>query len=216
LWAGDAWISQPAQSRLQFVVSYEGQEVVGEFHDFQVKLAFNPSDLTAASLEVLVDITSVDMDSDDLNFEIIKPDWFSAGQFPQARFISDSIRVDGRNGFVASGSLRLKGVDKPIEVPFTWSSDDGQVLLRGEVELQRTDFAIGTGEWADGGTIDTTVKARYQVSLDRPAEKAKAVIDQLRQQHGDLIFHQSGGCCDGSAPMCFAKGEFLLGSRDLC
>ena len=47
-------------------------------------------------------------------------------------------------------------------------------------------------------------------------EKAKAVIDQLRQQHGDLMFHQSGGCCDGSSPMCFAKGDFMIGSRDLC
>ena len=47
-------------------------------------------------------------------------------------------------------------------------------------------------------------------------EKAKAVIDQLKQKHGDLMFHQSGGCCDGSSPMCFAKGDFLVGSRDLC
>lgn len=47
-------------------------------------------------------------------------------------------------------------------------------------------------------------------------EKAKAVIDQLKQSHGDLMFHQSGGCCDGSAPMCFAKGDFMVGSRDLC
>lgn len=47
-------------------------------------------------------------------------------------------------------------------------------------------------------------------------DKATAIIDQLRQQHGDLIFHQSGGCCDGSAPMCYEKGDFLIGSRDLC
>ncbi|MCP4932437.1 MAG: DUF779 domain-containing protein, partial [Candidatus Marinimicrobia bacterium] len=46
--------------------------------------------------------------------------------------------------------------------------------------------------------------------------KAIAVIDQLREKHGELMFHQSGGCCDGSAPMCFEKGEFLIGSRDLC
>jgi len=46
--------------------------------------------------------------------------------------------------------------------------------------------------------------------------RAREVIDQLREQHGELIFHQSGGCCDGSAPMCFQKGDFLLGSRDLC
>ena len=47
-------------------------------------------------------------------------------------------------------------------------------------------------------------------------EKAEEVIEQLREQHGELIFHQSGGCCDGSAPMCFEKGDFLIGSRDLC
>lgn len=57
-----------------------------------------------------------------------------------------------------------------------------------------------------------------QVLVERVlvTEKARAVIDQLRQQHGELMFHQSGGCCDGSAPMCFAKGDFLIGSRDLC
>ena len=47
-------------------------------------------------------------------------------------------------------------------------------------------------------------------------EAARAVIEKLRQQHGELMFHQSGGCCDGSSPMCFAKGDFLVGSRDLC
>lgn len=48
-------------------------------------------------------------------------------------------------------------------------------------------------------------------------EQAKKIIDQLREKHGELIFfHQSGGCCDGSAPMCFQKGDFLIGSRDAC
>ena len=47
-------------------------------------------------------------------------------------------------------------------------------------------------------------------------DKAKEVIDQLREKHGELMFHQSGGCCDGSAPMCFEKGDFIVGSRDLC
>ncbi len=47
-------------------------------------------------------------------------------------------------------------------------------------------------------------------------DKAKEVIDTLRAKFGELIFHQSGGCCDGSAPMCFEKGDFLIGSRDLC
>jgi len=47
-------------------------------------------------------------------------------------------------------------------------------------------------------------------------DEARAVIEQLREKHGELMFHQSGGCCDGSAPMCFAKGDFMVGSRDVC
>ena len=47
-------------------------------------------------------------------------------------------------------------------------------------------------------------------------DKAKAVIQQLREKHGELMFHQSGGCCDGSSPMCFEVGDFIVGSRDLC
>ncbi|WP_154857219.1 DUF779 domain-containing protein [Cyclobacterium xiamenense] len=47
-------------------------------------------------------------------------------------------------------------------------------------------------------------------------EKAKEVIDRLRKQYGsELMFHQSGGCCDGSAPMCFEKGDFKIGSQDI-
>jgi uncharacterized protein (DUF779 family) len=48
------------------------------------------------------------------------------------------------------------------------------------------------------------------------SDEARSLIEQLREQHGELIFHQSGGCCDGSAPMCFPKDDFLIGSRDLC
>lgn len=44
---------------------------------------------------------------------------------------------------------------------------------------------------------------------------AVALIDTLRARHGPLLFHQSGGCCDGSSPMCFAQGEFLIGEQDV-
>jgi uncharacterized protein (DUF779 family) len=45
--------------------------------------------------------------------------------------------------------------------------------------------------------------------------EAAAVLHQLEGQHGPLVFHQSGGCCDGSAPMCYPRGEFRIGSRDV-
>jgi uncharacterized protein (DUF779 family) len=45
-------------------------------------------------------------------------------------------------------------------------------------------------------------------------EPALALIAKLVQENGPVLFHQSGGCCDGSAPMCFPQGEFMVGDRD--
>jgi uncharacterized protein len=44
---------------------------------------------------------------------------------------------------------------------------------------------------------------------------ADALIGRLSALHGPLMFHQSGGCCDGSAPMCFPRGEFKVGAQDV-
>ncbi len=45
--------------------------------------------------------------------------------------------------------------------------------------------------------------------------QTEALVQELLQIHGPLLFHQSGGCCDGSAPMCYPRGEFKVGSRDI-
>ena len=45
--------------------------------------------------------------------------------------------------------------------------------------------------------------------------EAAALIRALRAQHGPLMFHQSGGCCDGSAPMCYPANEFKTGAQDV-
>jgi uncharacterized protein len=42
------------------------------------------------------------------------------------------------------------------------------------------------------------------------------LINQLRERHGPVLFHQSGGCCDGSAPMCYPIGDYMLSDADVC
>ena len=56
--------------------------------------------------------------------------------------------------------------------------------------------------------------------LDHPprvtaTEKAIALIDKLRSEHGPVLFHQSGGCCDGSSPMCYPQDDFIVGDNDV-
>jgi uncharacterized protein (DUF779 family) len=44
---------------------------------------------------------------------------------------------------------------------------------------------------------------------------AAELLARLHERHGPLMFHQSGGCCDGSSPMCYPRGDFLVGDRDV-
>jgi uncharacterized protein (DUF779 family) len=53
------------------------------------------------------------------------------------------------------------------------------------------------------------------VNRVRITNGAAEVVERLKQQHGALMFHQSGGCCDGSAPMCYPHGEFRVGPQDV-
>jgi uncharacterized protein len=63
--------------------------------------------------------------------------------------------------------------------------------------------------------LKTIFMINTTVNRVESTEAARDLIDQLRQKHGPLMFHQSGGCCDGSQPMCFEAGEFKTGESDV-
>ncbi|BDT88993.1 DUF779 domain-containing protein [Nocardia cyriacigeorgica] len=46
-------------------------------------------------------------------------------------------------------------------------------------------------------------------------DQAQQMLDSLIRRHGAVMFHQSGGCCDGSSPMCYPRGEFRVGASDV-
>lgn len=66
---------------------------------------------------------------------------------------------------------------------------------------------------APGEALDLVPQpAPSRVGLTWPAAE---LLERLVARHGPVIFHQSGGCCDGSAPMCYPDGDFLLGDADI-
>jgi hypothetical protein len=79
---------------------------------------------------------------------------------------------------------------------------------------------VNNMEARQAGTSVSEVPARDVPDHDVPAQvvstaAAVALMETLAQKHGPLMFHQSGGCCDGSSPMCYSRGEFLVGDSDV-
>lgn len=161
------WRSDAAGSSLGFVATFEGNAVAGTFRQFDVRLRLDASGAAPGSLDVLVTVTSADMKIADVNREIRGKPWFDYAGFPAAEFHSTDVhRVQG-DAFVAKGTLLLKGVRQPVEVPFTWNESGNGATLQGELTLQRGAFGIGTGEWAAADVIGADVKVRYAVRLVR-------------------------------------------------
>ncbi|HEX6494122.1 MAG TPA: DUF779 domain-containing protein [Acidobacteriaceae bacterium] len=69
-------------------------------------------------------------------------------------------------------------------------------------------------------STNTEARPAGASAMELPAQvvstaAATALMEKLAAKHGALMFHQSGGCCDGSSPMCYPRGEFLVGDNDV-
>ena len=60
--------------------------------------------------------------------------------------------------------------------------------------------------------MDTTVNGEPRVLA---TDAAVALIDEIRRDYPDILFHQSGGCCDGSSPMCYPRNDYIVGEHDV-
>jgi polyisoprenoid-binding protein YceI len=134
------------------------------FKEFDTRLRFDPDKPAGGSLDVTIKVTSADMSIADVNKEIRGKDWFDYAGFPQAEFHSTDLRREGKR-YVARGTLTLKGVKQPLDVPFTWTAAGDVAVMEGELTVKRGAFGIGTGEWAASNVIGADVKVKFKVKL---------------------------------------------------
>ncbi|TMG88342.1 MAG: YceI family protein, partial [Betaproteobacteria bacterium] len=155
---GADWKMDPAGSKLEFVATFEKTAAPGVFKEFDARLRFDPDKPAGGGLDVIVKVTSADMNIADANKEIRGKDWFDYAAFPQAEFRSTDLRRIEGNRYVARGILLLKGVKQPVEVPFSWTASAGGAVMEGELTVKRGAFGIGTGEWEATNVIGADVK----------------------------------------------------------
>ena len=162
---GADWKMDPAGSKLEFVATFEKTAAPGVFKEFEARLRFDPDKPAGGGLDVTVKVTSADMNIADANKEIRGKDWFDYAAFPQAEFRSTDLRRIEGNHYVAHGTLLLKGVKQPVEVPFTWTYSADGAVMEGELTVKRGAFGIGAGEWAASNVIGADVKVKFKVKL---------------------------------------------------
>lgn len=165
------WKMDPAGSRLEFIATFEKTPAPGVFKEFDVRLSFDPEKPAGSRLDVAIRVASADMVSAEINKAIAGIDWFDFARHQQAEFHATDIRRLPANPpssrYAARGTLTLKGVPQPVEVPFTWNAAAEGATMDGEFTVKRGPFGIGTGEWAATDVIGSDVTVKFRVRLHK-------------------------------------------------
>ncbi len=161
------WAVDPAHSQLLFESSAEGSAFEGRFETWDADIRFDPKQLGQSKVVVTVDTGSAVTGDSSRDQSAHSSDWFSSAMFPKATFTASSFKDLGGGKYEADGDLAIRGVSKPVSLPFTLSINGDQASMTGETSLDRTLFGIGQGEYggADIVPVDVTVRVSIQAKL---------------------------------------------------
>lgn len=154
---------QVESGTLSLRVSQMGQEVAGQFGQWQAEILFDPDRDRGNRVTVGVDVTSLTLGS--VSAQATGPEFLDVGAHPQARFEAEIERAG--ESWQAVGVLSLRGFDQPLTLPFDLVLSENTAQMRGSLVLDRRDFGIGTayGDETTVGfavTIEVALVARQQ------------------------------------------------------
>ena len=158
---------QPA-STLQFQGTQQGERFTGRVMTFDARIAFDPARLAESSFDVSMQLKSLDSRNAERDQAMQTADWFDVARYPVATFRTVAFRSTSQ-GLVADADLTIKGRTKRIVFPFQWQPGTGLATLDARVSLDRLDFGLGAGEWADDSLVGRRVDVLVHLQLIRPA-----------------------------------------------
>lgn len=148
-----------AHSHIEFEVSHMViSEVNGEFHDYEVNLMFDPSDVTKSSVETRIKAASIDTDQERRDNHLRSSDFFDAETYPEIIYKSKKIEKSA-DGYVAHGDLTIRGVTKEVALPFKVkgpikdSQGNTRVGIEANLTINRQDYGVSWNKTLDGGGL---------------------------------------------------------------
>ncbi|MFO1186048.1 MAG: YceI family protein [Alphaproteobacteria bacterium] len=161
------WVMRPKESSIVLQATFLGSPLKAEFKKFTAAIEFDPADLSRSSADVRIDTASFDSQNDDRDEFVTEEPWFYVARFPEARFVTRSIRFVSASRYEAVADLTIRGVTKSVTLPFTVAIEGGVARMSGAINLVRTEFGVGQGEWASSDQVGGTVAVSIAVVADR-------------------------------------------------
>ena len=162
--AAGTWHADGRSSVLAFSGTSQGEAFDGKFKTFDATIAFDPANLAGSRFDVRITLASADTANAERDDSLHGKDFFDTAHNPVATYTATKFRSLGGNRYAADGTLSLRGVSKPVTLTFTWTSGASPGLT-GDAAMNRLDFNVGGGQWADTSQIANAVKVHTSLIL---------------------------------------------------
>ena len=166
-----SWHADAKASTLAFSGTQQGEAFDGHFKAFDATIVFDPAQLATSRFDVKITLASADTANSERDDSLHGADFFDAAHTPVATYTATKFRSLGGNRYAADGTLNLHGVSKPVTLTFAWAAGATPALV-GDAVVNRLDFKVGGGQWADTSQIANAVKVHTSLKL-APAAPAK-------------------------------------------
>lgn len=162
-----AWALDKAGSRVAFVASMNGQPINGAFRRFDARIAFDPANLAGSSVVAQIDTGSAATGDASRDQSLPTADWFNTRAFPRATFRSTRFKALGGNRYLADGVLSIRGVDRPVSLPFQLAIAGKRARMQGNLTLDRRWFGVGQGQFAGTEAVAAQVRITITINAQR-------------------------------------------------
>ena len=161
------WTVDPG-SAVGFSSSFSGDAFSGHFTRWTAAIRFDPKNLAGSSVTATIDTGSAVTGDKDRDSSLPTADFFATGQFPRATFTAATFKDLGGGHYQAVGQLSLRGVTKPLTLPFTLAITGSQAKMSAAVGLNRLAFGVGQGQWSATDSIPAAVNVTINLTAHRP------------------------------------------------
>lgn len=164
-----AWTVDKAASKVTFSSSFDGGAFTGSFRTWTAAIRFDPANLAGSSVTATFDTASAATGEASRDEALPEPTWLSAKAFPKAIYTATSFKALGGGKYQAVGNLTIRGVTKPLTLPFTLVTTGDTAKMTSSVGINRLAFGVGQGEWKTTAVVPGTVT----VNINLTARRAK-------------------------------------------
>lgn len=169
VWAAPThWVAKPGAGKITFTAYWNGSPIKGQFPEFQLTAKLDSEHPKDGVIKLVIDTPKLRTQSADITQAIRGEAWFNVKKFPHASFKSTAISPQaGNDALQLTGRLHIKGHEKTVSFPISIQINGDTLKLSGKVRLNRTDYAIGAGEWSSPSIIAHEVDINFAFELQR-------------------------------------------------